>query len=491
VTNSFPRLDDILVKHPVDHQLDVAIIHNDISYMYLDLIEGMQRIGAALEGFGRSGEKVIVHLGNRPETVMAMFAISYVGGTFIPIPANIKSSRLHEIIEDSGATVAIIDDSKFDVFDELPNISSMEILIDVDRIETGETTFQKPSGYPAALMYTSGTTGKPKGVICPHHKMMNATDAINEYLIHTRHDVVASALPLNHGYGLYQVLTVLAEGGTVLLENGFTYPSETLRRIVRYGATGFAIVPSMITMFTQLVDTWADQLTDLEYITTAGAALPPSVFAMLEKELPNTNIIPMYGQTECVRALCYLPSDQSKNMDHFSVGKAIPGTVAYITSNDNQYEEGELIVESDHVMDGYWNNPEETAKTFDGNILRTGDVFRKINGLFYYIGRLDDVVKIKGERCSPQELDNALIEMPGIVDAASFAIPDKIWGNRFVAYVAVVDAEMSKMQVMRYCRDSLESHMMPKEVFLVGRIPKTANGKVSRSLLKDQYLEDK
>jgi len=424
-------------------------------------------------------DKIIVLLGNRPEAVMSIFGVSYAGGTFIPVPDAIRPDRLTKIIQDSGAKMIITDEKHFSVTDKIGSCESLRAVIDVDNISTAPARpLQIKPAYPAALMYTSGTTGNPKGVICPHEKIMSATHQINDYMLHRSDDVVATCLPLSHGYGLYQIFTVFEEQGTVLLEPNFTFPIQMLQAIQKYKATGFAAVPSMIPMIQQIPG-WRLYLSSLEYLTTAGAALPPPTFEMLKRELPDVMIMPMYGQTECVRALYY----PAVHYDLDSCGIPIPGTTTTIDPDT-----GELIIESPHVMDGYWNNEEATRQTFIEGRLYTGDIF-KINddGLHYYLGRMDDLVKIKGERCSPQELDNALAGCDGVIEAASFTMPDDLWGNRMYCYVA--SNALTKQEVMRYCKKNLEPHMMPAAVVIVDKIPKNENGKISRRLLMDAYLE--
>ncbi len=488
---NLPRVDD-LIKDQNPHS--TAVIHNNKRYTYEDLQKGMHIVAKNLQFHQVYTDKIIVLLGNTPEAIMAIMGISYIGGTFIPVPATIKADRLTEIIKDSGATTIITDEKYFNIVDTLGETETLRAVIEFNKMlpfpDIDKLCQSKPA-YPAALMYTSGTTGKPKGVICPHHKIMAAVSSINAYMMHTKKDIVASALPLSHGYGLYQAFTVFEAGGTVLLEDSFAYPVRTLDRIVKHKATGFAAVPSMMHMIMKL-DNWQDYLNNLSYITTAGAALPSSTFEILLDELKTVDIIPMYGQTECVRALYYPISLQVKhNVQLQSCGILIPDTQTFI--NDGRFyatseAEGELIIKSPHVMDGYWNNPEETKKVFKDGKLYTGDIFGiDENGFHYYIGRTDDIVKVKGERCSPVEIDDKVMKMPDIIEAAAFAMEDPLWGNRFILYVSTDSATLSRADIMRFCKQNLEQFLIPRDVVILGKLPKNDNGKLSRALLKEHY----
>lgn len=475
-----PRIDDILTKCH-DHSA-TAIIQDDVRWSYGNLYQLMINVAGHLVRHNVYTDKIIVLLGNRVEAVAAIMGISYIGGTFVPVGSSVKPHRLAEIINDCGATTIITDESFYPITNVLENTPTLRAVLNIDEFPTSQLVAQSKPAYPGALMYTSGTTGKPKGVICPHDKMMAAVDSINAYLYHTRRDVIASALPLSHGYGLYQIFTVLAEGGAVLLERNFAYPAKVLENIKKYNATGFATVQSALVMiFNQ--DDWADYLQGLTYLTTAGAALTPSSFEKLRNALPTTEIMPMYGQTECVRVLYYPEWKQNEVLNMNSCGIAIPDTTTYI-----DLDTGELVVESPHVMDGYWNNPKDTAITFRDGKLYTNDIFSiDENGLHTYVGRNDDVVKVKGERCAPQELDNALMNIDDIDEAASFAVEDHVFGYRFVAFVASRNIELAGKDIMRYCKKNLEAFLLPKEVVMVDKIPKTENGKISRVILRQVY----
>ena len=480
--NSLPRVDDLLRDQEFNN--GIAILDENGHLRYSQLYRGMQNIAATLLTYRIiSNERVIVHMGNRPDAITTIMGISYSGNTFVPVAHAVKPQRLTDIINDCEAVAIFTDTDHVDILDKLGDVPSLRIAINVDELEDlGVETIRSKPAYPAALMYTSGTTGKPKGVICPHHKMMAAVTSINAYLFHNKNDIIATGLPISHGYGLYQYLTAFAAGSAILNLGSIAIVERTLELIKKWKASGFATVPSFVQMI-MTVDGWEDYLSGLEYLTTAGAALPPSTFSTLIDALPNTSIIPMYGQTEVVRALYYPSARQTVRLN--SCGVAIPDTTTVLVDKDDD-DVGELVIESPHVMDGYWKNTEATAETFRNGRLHTGDLFCiDEDGMHYYVGRKDDLVKIKGERCSPQELDNALIAMEGIVEAASFSISDLLWGNRFVAFVV---GDVDAKEVMRYCRRELEPYLLPKDVMIVKKIPKNDNGKISRKILKEFYL---
>lgn len=472
----FNKIDDV-IKFNNAPKDKIALIYKDKQFTYQELIRKSENMASIL-AVNRIEGNVVVLLGNRPETIFSIFGISRVGCVFIPANDKIKSNKLKEILNDAQPTAVITDDAHINIFEDTKY--EPELLINVD---APQYTYNAPVSVHAtlaAIMYTSGSTGKPKGVVCLHKNMIAAIEIINDYLEHTPQDRILTVLPLSHGYGLYQVLAPLAVGATVILEPGVMFIQHTMNRINKMNATGFAAVPSMIQMMLQ-TSIWKDRLQNLEYLTSAGAGLPPQHFEMLDTELKDTQIIPMYGQTECVRALHY-PS-HSGITNYKSCGRAMPQTKCTI-------EDGELVVEGPTVMRGYWNKPEETAKVFRDGKLYTGDLFEQDSqGMFYYIGRRDEIIKIGGERVAPQEVDNVLLALLGVREVAAFAVEDDVWGNRIVVYVACDEEALTKADVMGYCKRNLEAFLMPKDVVIVDKIPKNANGKISRADLKKLYLE--
>lgn len=468
----------------------IALIYKNKSYTYEDVCNESDRFAYLIQ---QKTEGVVgILLGNRPETIFSIFGAAKAGNTFVILNDKVKPKKLNEIIQDAGISLIITDEQHQKVVKEgkTANVDVLNLDMRVVNPVLADFSFDIKKAYPAAIMYTSGSTGKPKGVVCPHEKMCASARIINDYLKHTSDDVIFTALPLSHGYGLYQVLAPFIAGATVVLEPGFMFAQKALQKIKEHKATGFAVVPSMLSLIFQ-IDNWKDYLSSLRYITNAGASLPPKYFQKLDENLyPKTDIMPMYGQTECVRALYYKQTVFPYRYE--SSGIPIPETMAIIVDEDWNVlppgEIGELVISGPTVMDGYFNNPEETQKTFrvgskGKKYLFTGDLFtRDEDGYFYYVGRKDDVIKIKGERTSPRELEDALFELDGVREVAVVTVPDDDWGNRFVVHYSSVNLTIT--DILRYIKFNCEPHMLPKDVRSWGTIPKNDNGKIDRKYLK-------
>ena len=321
--------------------------------------------------------------------------------------------------------------------------------------------------------------------MCDHSSMLFAANSIISYLHNTADDVVLSVLPLSFDYGLYQLLMTTIFGGTLVLENGFAFPARTLDRIAEERVTGFPGVPTIFAALLNMDLTQFD-LSSLRYITNTAAALPPSHIQKLRDKFRGVTVFSMYGLTETKRTL-YLPPEQlDRHAD--SVGIAIPGTEVWVERPDGSRadagETGELVVRGRHVMRGYWRSPEATAERFrpgplpGERLCYTGDLFRMDEeGLLYFVGRKDDIIKTRGEKVSPREVENVLHCLPGVIEAAVVGVPDPMLGQAVKA-VVVAEAGVTRAQILAHCRANLEDFMVPKYVEFEDRLPTTASGKV-------------
>jgi long-chain acyl-CoA synthetase len=309
-----------------------------------------------------------------------------------------------------------------------------------------------------------------------------------QYLQSDEADVVMGVLPLSFDYGLYQVFMTFGCGGTLVLEKSFAYPAEVLQHVAHERVTGLPGVPTLFAMLLNM-DLSPYDLSSLRYITNTAAALPPSHITELRRKFPGVTLYSMYGLTETKRTL-YLPPEQLDRRPA-SVGIAIPGTEVWIEDAAGHRlgpeEIGELVVRGRHVMRGYWKAPLETAQRFrpgplpGERVCYTGDLFRMdADGYMYFVGRTDDIIKSRGHKVAPKEIETVLYGIPGVVEAGVVPVPDAILGQAIKAVVAVVDGQLTQAQVLAHCRQHLDDHMIPKYVEFRDTLPKTASGKIDR-----------
>ena len=263
-----------------------------------------------------------------------------------------------------------------------------------------------------------------------HLNIVSAATSITTYLENTPDDIIINLLPLSFDYGLYQVLMAFKVGGTIVLERSFTYPHTVIETIIREKVTGLPIVPTISAVLLQL-DLSPYKFPDLRYISNTAAALPTHHIIRLRELFPHVRIYSMYGLTECKR-VSYLPPDQI-DIRPTSVGRGMPNEEVYIVDEKGQRVPpgvvGELVVRGSNVMKGYWELPEETEEKlkpgpFPGEkVLYTGDLFRMDEeGYLYFFGRKDDIIKTRGEKVSPKEVEDVLYSLPGIAEAAVIGV---------------------------------------------------------------------
>jgi acyl-CoA synthetase (AMP-forming)/AMP-acid ligase II len=303
---------------------------------------------------------------------------------------------------------------------------------------------------------------------------------------------VIDVLPLSFDYGLYQLLMVFKFGGTLVLERSFAYPAAVLQRMQQERVTGFPGVPTIFAILLQM-DLGLYDLSSLRYISNTAAALPTSHIQQLRDKFSWATLYSMYGLTETKRTL-YLPPEQ---LDHRpgSVGIPIPGTEAWVVDEAGNRlppgQVGELVVRGRHVMRGYWEDPVMTALRYrpgpipGERLCYSGDLFRMDeDGYFYFVGRKDDIIKTRGEKVAPKEVENILYGMDGVIEAAVIGVPDPVLGEAVKAVVVVDGSEMGEREVLAHCRSNLEDFMIPKYVEFRTELPKTPSGKIDKKALK-------
>jgi amino acid adenylation domain-containing protein len=477
----------------------IALIAGERRISYRALAADAARLASALRsrGVGR-GERVVIFLDNSPETVVSIFAVLQAGAVFSVVNPGTKLDKLAYILNNCGARAVITEPRLEAVASEAaksaPSVAFTLLTPFID-LPSGEIDDENQnSGIDldlAMIVYTSGSTGFPKGVMMTHQNVVSAATSITTYLESAADDVVLSVLPLAFDYGLYQALMCTKVGATLVLEKSFTYPAVLLDKLRRERVTGLPLVPTVAAVLLQLKDLAPGAFPDLRYITNTAAALPPAHIARLQELFPATKIYSMYGLTECKRCT-YLPPAQLR-VRPGSVGIAIPGTEAYVVDEAGckvpHGVTGELVIRGGHVMKGYWGDPQATERALRPGpfpwekVLYTGDLFRTDEeGYLYFVARKDDIIKSRGEKVSPKEVENVLYELAGVREAAVIGVPDAVLGMAIKAVISAdPDAGLTERDVIRHCAKRLEDFMVPKTVEFRAGLPKSANGKISRS----------
>ncbi len=484
----------------------VALIAGPARRTFAELDADSDAVAAALQRQGvRRGDRVAIMLENSVEYVTTFFGAIKAGAVYVPVNPSTKADKLAYILNDCGVRALVAPTAlSRNVLPALAEAPSVRATLWVGPVlpalggaaSIGEVLMAAERAIPddpgcidqdlAAILYTSGTTGKPKGVMLTHANLVATARSIAGYLHNTPDDEVLCVLPLTFGYGLSQVTTSALVGFTLVLERSFAFPADTLKRMVEHRITGLPGVPTFFATLLQMDAVKDADLSSLRYLTNAAAPLPVAHIERLAGLFPQAAFYSMYGATECSTRIAYLEPSQLATRPG-SVGKAIPNSEAYVVDEAGNRagpgEVGELVVRGANVMRGYWNRPDATAERLRDGAYRTGDLFRAdAEGFLYFVARKDDVFKCRGEKVSPKEVESVLCEIAEVAEAAVLGVPDPTDGLAVKAVIVPRDgATLAVAAVVQHCRARLEGHMVPKFVEFRAELPKTESGKLKRS----------
>jgi amino acid adenylation domain-containing protein len=509
-----PQLHDLLLDSARRLPDKVALVCQKQRLSYREIDRSSNALAHALmeNGVAR-GDRVVVFADNTVETVVAFWAVLKANAVVSIVNPLTKADKLTYLLNDCRAKVLITDAHLTPAFAEAakksPHLTHTIVsgVIDIERLAgvPGVLRWQEMVGAGrdappprrnididlAAIIYTSGSTGDPKGVMLTHRNMITAATSISTYLENVEDDVILCVLPLAFDYGLYQMIMSTRMGARLVLERSFAFPTRVLETVVSEGVTGFPGVPTMFAIMAEMKTLSDYDFSKIRYASNTAAALPVKHILMLKGIFPKARIYSMYGLTECKRCTYLPPADLDRKPT--SVGIAIPNTELWIVDeNDNRLgpnQVGQLVIRGATVMKGYWEKPEATAKKLrpgplpGEQVLYTGDFCRQDEeGYLYFVGRMDDIIKSRGEKVAPKEVESTLMNIHGVKEAAVIGVPDDILGQAVKAFVVLEEGvTLGEKDVMRECQLRLESFMVPKFVTFVASLPKTTTGKIKKT----------
>jgi len=493
----------------------IALISNGKEVTFAELYNYSLNLSRYLCYKGiKKGDRVAVFMNNSWQCAVAIYGITIAGGVFTVINPQTKSSKLQYILDDCNAKIFIADALLQNEFSQI--LENSDTVIDVILVTAKD---EEVSGLAfsnfehivnqsinshlqsniipndlASLIYTSGSTGFPKGVMMTHQAMVFTSWSLIQYLRLDEEDRILLALPLAFDYGLYQLIMSITIGGTLIIEQSFNFPPSIFRKIEELKPTVFPGVPSMYAVMIATHKKNGLIFNSVTKITNTAANLPNEFVTDLKNIFPNALVFKMYGLTECKR-VCYLEPELI-DVKPNSVGKPIPGTEVFILNSEGKLaqpgETGTLYVRGPHVMVGYWNKDELTQEMLKPGIipgekiLCAHDQFKMDeDGFLYFQGRNDDIIKTRGEKVSPTEVENTIHQISGVREAAVFGVPDVMLGEAIVAFITTHDnALVTEREIQIGCKSKLESFMIPQRIFFVDEMPKSSNGKIDKTELK-------
>jgi long-chain acyl-CoA synthetase len=474
-------------------EYSTAVIADGVSYTYGDLRAACKRmVGELVEVGVQPGDRVGILGNNSYAWIVAYLALLKMGALAVPVPHTATPPDADSELKFAGCNVVCVDRRIMRRF--LPVLAGVRaIVMDEALGKAGSTTWPDSPGdehQDAVLMFTSGTTGRPRAVRVTHRNIQTNTDAIIEYLHLTPAERMLVVLPFCYCYGTSLLHTHLRAGGTLVLSNTFTYPETVLDLMETTQCTGFAGVPSTFQTLLRNSTFPKRELSSLRKIQQAGGKLPVVLIQELLAAANHAALYIMYGQTEATARLSYLPPDRLMTKMG-SVGRGVPGVTLRVLNDAGvdvaPGEVGEVYAWGGSICPGYYNEPAATAQKFVDGALRTGDMAMvDADGFIYITDRKSDFIKSYGHRVSSQQVEACVMELPDVIAAAAIGELDLTRGEAIKVFVTLhPGSTLSSSDIITHCAKRMAHHMVPKEVLIVDHLPMNAHGKVIKAELKN------
>lgn len=468
-----------------------------LDYTQLDAAVGgmaSQLLAAGLQ----HGDRVASWLPKTQLACILPLAAARAGLIYVPINPVLRHAQAAHILADSGARLLITGRGRADTLQSGDRPHGCDLWLD-DEIAPPEDVLTASSHEPdelVAILYTSGSTGRPKGVMLSHANLWLGAISVAHYLKLGEEDRTLCVLPFSFDYGQNQLFSTWVAGGCAFPLDYLT-SRDVVRAVERHDITTLAGVPPM---WIQLVEAdWPDHVAaGLKRLTNSGGALTPNLIRKLTQIFVNADIYPMYGLTEAFRSTYLDPSLVASHPS--SMGKAIPFAEILVARPDGTItddgEAGELVHCGPLVAQGYWQDEERTAQrfrlapvasTYGGTAVWSGDtVRRETDGLLYFVGRDDEMIKVSGNRISPTEIEEAAVASGATTEAIAVGVPDDRLGQSIALVLRGIQEEEAKL--ISYFKANLPTFMMPGQIVWHAELPRNANGKLDRAAIRAEIL---
>jgi long-chain acyl-CoA synthetase len=460
---------------------------------FRELHDRVGRIAASLKnrGFG-VGDRLALLLPNEADYLELVYACAWLGAVAVPLNIRLSAAELDHILADA-APRALIRHSSLPV----PTVQlEWQLVLDQEPLDVEGDSHPEPIYDPdaiLALVYTSGTTGHPKGVVITHGNVLENLDHVNYWLTYKEGGVYLHAAPIFHIADFPFMFGSPAFGACQVTIPKFS-PKSFCETVERERVSHSVLVPTMISLLTQFPDLGKYDLTSLEVVGYGGSPIAPELIRDTRKAFPNLKLVQVYGLSE-TGFLTGLQDHEHTEERLTSCGRPCPGIDVRVVDESGQDVEtghpGELVARGANVMRGYWNNADETARAFRNGLFRTGDVgYQDADGYVYILDRIKDMIVTGGENVYSGEVEAVIGEHPAVREAAVFGIPDPQWGELVAAVVVLKPgARLSAEELATHCHRSLANYKIPRRVeFTDVELPKSGSGKILKRVLRERFL---
>ena len=496
------------------HPDAVAVVHGEKSTTYAEVEEQANRLAQLLIERGVSrGDRIGLLADNSLEYIVGFFGILKAGAAAVALSGANKVRTTRQLLADSGAVALVTRAAQVrkDLPDLVRDLADLRLAV----LDRANPQWELPDNFQlvtagevaacadnrpqvtvrqedlAAILYTSGSTGIPRGVTLSHRNLAANTTQILAYLHLQSDDSVLVVLPFHYSFGKSLLLNHFAVGGKLVIDNRFAYPQVVLETMALEQVTGFSGVPSTYAILCAKTDFLTRDLPHLRYLTQAGGGMAPSLVSRIQEAFAGrAKVFIMYGQTEASARLSYVPPDRL-TAKRGSIGIPIPGVELRVLREDGAEcaaeEVGEVVAQGDNIMSGYWNDPQETSLVLGPEGLRTGDLGRKdADGFIFLVDRIKNMIKAGANRVSTREVEDTIAEVPGVVQVCVIGVPDELLGEAIEAHVVAEPPDgLSENDILGYLHKQLALYKIPRKVHFHEDLPKHPSGKIIREQLKN------
>jgi len=479
---------DFLIETANNFPNKTAVVYDGIFFPYSDLLNKSNSIARSIKSKSHKNSIVSLLLPNSVDFISAYFGILRSGNICHIISPSVSDESLNYQIKHIQPDVLISNNSQKKKL-KRSGVSDRIKFLEVNSIsneELKQIITNKDDSEIASIIFTSGTTSKPKAIKITHKNVASTTERIVNYLKISDKDIDVISLPLSHSFGLGCLHCIIKQGGTVILHRNTINLKEIILSIKKYSATSFAGVPTTLRMILDnYKNLFKNSITSLRYVLTNSAPMPREMIQELLSILNNKKLCTYYGLTEASRCTFHTYNDITFKID--SVGKPLPGIQITIVDNKKickPFQKGEVNVRGTNVSPGYWNDLEADKKIQDG-WLKTGDIgYFDDDGFLYLMGRTDDIINTGGEKVAPKEIEDVLYLLEEIQEAVVKGVSDRLLGQTVKAFIVLKDdTTITEKEIIQHCSKKLESYKIPRHIEYVKNIPKNEQGKILRNLL--------
>jgi long-chain acyl-CoA synthetase len=477
------------------HAPKTAIFFGEKEISYAELHVQSQKIAAHLQNnLGvKSGDRVGIWLKNCPEFVASVFGILTADAVVVPINNFLKPAEVNYILNDGGIDVLISNEELSAHFSKLTAACPQLKIFKAEEFSQLKTqnselkTCSRPEQVLAVIIYTSGTTGKPKGAMLSHGNLLHNVNSCRIVLESVPDDCFAVILPMFHTYMMtVGIFLPFTSGGSIVLVKSLHPPRAMLQEIFSRRAT---ILPAVPSFYRLLLGAQLPTPLPIRIFISGSAPLPMQTLKEFEEKF-KVPLIEGYGLSEASPVVSKNPLKGIRKAG--SIGIPVANVEMSVQDESGKFlgatETGEICVRGGNVMQGYWNQPEETKKVFRDGWLLTGDVgYRDADGYYYITDRKKDMLLVNGINVYPREIEEVIYHFPGVKEAAVIGVPDARRGEQPVAFVAAAEGQtLDEKALLQFIRSKLADYKVPKQIIILPALPKNATGKILKTELRKQ-----